>query len=121
MVVTNSYAGEYPVKIGDSYFVLVYDWSALAKVQAVYSKIKIAELFTDFNPDILAGLMEIGLYKHHPEWTAEKIKEASPAYMPCVIAVDKAFACAYFGTDTAPEEKKTLARKIMEKISLKKI
>lgn len=104
----NRYKGEYPIEIGGNTYVMVFDWDAIARAHEAYGNEAIAELFRGFYPDVLAGLMEIALKKHHPDMTADIIKELSPPYIPCASAIDKAMAYAYFGVDEAPTEKKTL-------------
>lgn len=113
----NPYSGEYPVKIKDKDYILVFDWSAIAKVHAMHGNQAIGSLFAEFKPEVLADIMVAGFSRHHPELTAAKIIELSPPYLPCVQAVDRAFAYAYFGTDTVPEEKKSMVQKILSKIT----
>ena len=113
----NPYSGEYPVKIQDKDYVLVFDWNAIAKIETSYGRAALPSLFTEFKPDVLAGILEAGFSRHHPELTASKIIELSPPYLPCVQAVDKAMAYAYFGTDTLESEKKSLIQKILSKIT----
>jgi hypothetical protein len=113
----NQYKGEYLIDIGGQSYKLVYDWNALAVVSVNYSPAKVASLYNTIDPKTLAGVLAAGLIKHHPEITAEKIIEISPAYMPCVEAVDKAMAYAYFGTDEIKSEKKNLLANLIQRIT----
>lgn len=113
----NRYKGEYPIEIGGETYVMVFDWNAIAAAHGAYGNTAVAEIFQKFEPDTLAGLMQIALAKHHPEMTADKIKAISPPYIPSATAVDKAMAYAYFGVDEAPTEKKTVVQWVKQTLS----
>jgi len=112
----NEYAGKYRIDINGNNYTLVYDWDALANIEGLCGLKAIQTLFTSINTGLLAQMLEIGLRRHHPEMTVDKLKELSPPYMPCVQAVDKALALAYYGVDTVKPEKKTLLKKILKTI-----
>ncbi len=74
-----------------------FTWRQLAQVE---------EEFGDspnlFKYDILARVAAIGIDK--PEWTPERIIEASPPMVPFIRAVDAAVKQAYFGNEAIPKE-----------------
>jgi hypothetical protein len=55
-----------------------------------------------FKHETLAKIASIGIDK--PEWTPERIMEASPPMVPFVRAVDEAIKQAYFGSEEVPKE-----------------
>jgi len=113
----NPYRGEYHVQIGDTLCTIRFDWDAIAKAFALYGDMAISDLFNGFKPDELAGLLAIVVEKNHPELTAEKIKEISPPYIPCVKALDKAMAYAYFGIESPDDaQKKSLIARMVQRI-----
>jgi len=98
-----SYLGERPIEIGGERLTLLYDWAALSRIRAELG----AEGQTKAvqgDLDALATVVAHGLARRHPEWTVDRVREASPAVMPTIAAVDGALLSAYFGPRGAPTE-----------------
>lgn len=98
-----SYLGERPVEIGGERLTLVFDWAALARIRA--------DLGADGQTkavqgdlDALAAVVAHGLARRHPGWTIERVREASPAVIPTIAAVDAALLAAYFGPHGPPAQ-----------------
>ena len=103
----NPVTGEAEVEIAGTKYPLRFDWSCLAEIESAHG-----DSPNMFNPDIVAGIAAIGMKKHNPEMTAEKIKELSPPLIPFAKAVQLAMQFAYFGAETIPEDdQKKNARK----------
>ncbi|MFA5436286.1 MAG: hypothetical protein WC372_09655 [Candidatus Neomarinimicrobiota bacterium] len=85
------------VEINGKKVSMKFTWRQLAQVE---------EEFGDspnlFNYEILARVAAIGIDK--PEWTPERIIEASPPMVPFIRAVDEAVKKAYFGNEAIPKE-----------------
>jgi hypothetical protein len=100
----NAYIGTADIKIGRQTLTLCFDWRALAAIKTRFGgKMDLGSLITGTDPDALAALIAIGLERHHPGWTAERVSDASPPLMPTVAAVEKAINYAYFGQAEPPK------------------
>jgi len=91
--------GEYEVRIAGEEYILRYDWSALAEVEAKHGQDP-----NLFSPEVVASVAAFGLKKRHPEMTAEKIVQLSPPLVPFAASVQKALQWAYFGDKGMPED-----------------
>ncbi len=60
----------------------------------------------DAGPAALSVILSVGMKKHHPEMTPEKVMELSPPIFPARKAIDAALEVAYFGPDGAPAPEK---------------
>ena len=99
----NPYTGDVPLEIGGVQLTLVYDWRALGRMRAELGKDgQAAALSGELKS--LAVLVEIGLHRHHGDWNAARVTEASPPVMVTIDAVEKALSYAYFGPKGAAEE-----------------
>ncbi len=95
----NPITGEAEVAIGDVKYTIRFDWGCLAEIEAVHG-----DSPNMFNPDIVASVAAIGMKKHHPEMTVEKILELSPPLIPFATAVQVAMQFAYFGPESIPKD-----------------
>lgn len=96
---TNPIQGESPLVLNGQPYTLVYDWAALAKLAKRFGKD-----VNLFEPDTLAGALEIGLKKHHKGITAAHIMEASPPLMDAIAAFNAAMQRSYFGHKEPPQD-----------------
>lgn len=99
MSAENPLQGESPLVINGQELTLVYDWAALAKLSK-----KFGGSPNLFEPETLAGALEIGLVKHHKGVTAKHILEASPPLVDAIAAFNMAMQRAYFGDKGAPKD-----------------
>jgi hypothetical protein len=98
-----SYLGERPIEIGGERLTLVFDWAALARIRAdLGSDGQTRAVQGDL--EALAAVVAHGLARRHPDWTAERVQDSSPAVMPTIAAVDAALLAAYFGPSGPPAE-----------------
>jgi hypothetical protein len=98
-----TYLGERSIEIGDERLTLIFDWAALARIRAeLGSEGQTKAVNGDL--DALAAVVAHGLARRHPDWTAERVRDASPAVMPTIAAVDAALLAAYFGPHGPPQE-----------------
>ncbi|QQP94056.1 hypothetical protein IGS68_35180 (plasmid) [Skermanella sp. TT6] len=88
----------FPIVLGDRTFLLDFDWPALSQIYRDYGPTR--DLF---DPEVLGGIVLIGLKRHHPDVTADTLTAASPPIVQVVAAVDRALRYAYDGVDTAEE------------------
>lgn len=95
--------GEVHLDIAGERLTLVYDWRALSRIRSELGP-KAVTIALDGDLDSLSKLIEAGLAKHHPDWTADRVMEASPPMNPTVEAVTEALHCAYWGTKEPPED-----------------
>ena len=95
----NPQQGESPLVIDGKELTLVYDWPALAKLSK-----KFGGNVNLFEPDVLAGALEIGLFKHHKDVKASHILAASPPLIDAIAAFNMAMQRAYFGNKAPKDE-----------------
>jgi hypothetical protein len=100
----NKYTGEVTIKIGEKTFTLVYDWTAIALLESELGAEVLRALF-DAGPVALSKILSVGMAKHHPEMTPEKVMELSPPIFPARKAIDDALEVSYFGPEGQPEAK----------------
>ena len=93
----NQYTGTQEITLAGKTCQIVYDWLALSEIHTEYGKEIINNLFKAASPEQMAGILAIGLKKHHADMTKEAILELSPPFIPTVAVIDKALAFAYFG------------------------
>jgi hypothetical protein len=104
----NAHKGEVSLLLGGKEHIVLYDWNALAKVQAQLGTDfdrKLAEATTQMNVAVLADVLSAGLERHNA-MTADEIKAASPPVMDVVMAIIKAMNIAFHGTTTPAKEAK---------------
>lgn len=99
----NTYTAETPVEIDGQDLTLQFDWRALAAVKTAFGGADLGQLIRGDDPTALAKVLAIGLARHHPAWTAERILDASPPVMPIVDALTTALNAAYYGPAGVPE------------------
>lgn len=99
----NPYVGDMPVDIAGERLTLAYDWKALARIRAELGAEGQTEALSG-NPEKLGLLVSIGLERHHPEWTPDKVLKASPFVIPMVKAVEQALVVSFFGPEGVPKE-----------------
>lgn len=95
----NPITGVTSLPLDGKLFKIVYDWNALAQISRKYGDD--ANLF---DPAILAEIAAIGLQKHHPDMTADRITELSPPIVNVITVVHNALNVAYFGDRGPPVE-----------------
>lgn len=99
MVAGNPYRGEVFIHLdAKTRLPLRYKWDAIARIKEQWPE----QDFDLWDPDDLAEVVSIGLIHSYPEWTPEKVKEASPPINPIVEAVSRAISLAMFGKE--PQE-----------------
>ena len=91
--------GDVPVEIGGQTYTLRFDHAALDELQE-----NVGDNPNLFDSKTVGLATAIGLKRHHPEMTTEKIREISPPLVPLAKAVQSAIQYAYFGTEPVPEE-----------------
>jgi hypothetical protein len=99
----NSYTAETPVEIAGKTLVMQFDWRALGAVKTAFGGAALGDLIRGDDPEALAKMLAIGLAKRHPEWTVERILDASPPVMPVVDAITIALNAAYYGPSGPPK------------------
>ncbi|GAF93543.1 unnamed protein product, partial [marine sediment metagenome] len=97
----NPITGEHDIEIGGQRYTVRFDWDALAEVTT-----KHGDSPNLFSPDVVASVASIGMKKHHPEMTPERIKELSPPLVPFAKSIQTALQYAYFGDEALPEDSK---------------
>ena len=99
-----------------------YDWAAIAQLKAELGDkfdTVIAEASVDWNMQVIATALEIGLTRHHPnELTAEKIHAISPPVLPMTKAINEGFNMAFHGSLEVPEDDDhpTMLTRLIKKI-----
>jgi hypothetical protein len=99
MSATDPLRGEATLKLNDVDHILVFDWDAVARITD-----KFGTNANLFHPKTLAGVLEIGLQKHHKGVTAAQILKASPPVVDAIAAFNKAMQRAYFGDKEPPAD-----------------
>lgn len=99
----NPYTGKTPIIIEGMELTLVFDWEALACIKAELGA-KGQALAMSGDLEALATIVSIGLKVNHPEFTKDKVWNASPAVYPTIKAVESALVAAYCGPDGLSEE-----------------
>jgi hypothetical protein len=91
------HAGEARVTLGERQFTLVYDWRAFSMLgKAGFTGM---DNLTPYEPERLAEILAIGLARHHPEMTTERILDLSPPFIPAINAIMRAIAYALTGSE----------------------
>jgi hypothetical protein len=91
------HAGEARVTFGGQQFTLVYDWRAFSMLgKAGFTGM---DNLTPYEPERLAEVLAIGLARHHPEMTVERILDMSPPFIPVINAITRAIAYALTGPE----------------------
>lgn len=100
----NAYTGEFEVEIQGQRLTVVYDWRALAAIRSELGMTGAELALGGGDLLALAKLIAIGLKRHHPEWTAELVLDASPPVTPVIEVIGAAMTAAYFGPGGAPPD-----------------
>jgi hypothetical protein len=102
----NPYRGEVEVAFNGQPRILVFDWQAMAALQATFGETWYAMLPDKLGKDFefTATVMAIGLKRHMPEATAEMILVTSPPIIPTLRAIMKAVNLATFGEEAPKPE-----------------
>lgn len=93
----NPITGVTSVALGGETYRLQFTWNALAQISRKYG-----EDANLFDPIILSDVVAIGLHKHHPEMSAEKVADASAPIVDVISSVNEALNYAYFGEKGPP-------------------
>lgn len=95
----NPYTGDVALALaGWPALTLRFDWAALAAVQAQFGgSDKVIALVVGNDIAALLELTAIGLARHHPEMTAERLSELPAQMAPLAETVGLALACAWNG------------------------
>lgn len=101
--IMNPYVGDMPIDVGGERLTLSFTWDALARIRSELGQEGQTKALTG-DTEALCVLVAIGLACHHPDWTAERVRAASPAVVPTLEAVQKALAASFFGAEGAPKE-----------------
>lgn len=99
----NLYMGEVPIEIGGESLTLRYSWDSIARIRSELGDEGQREA-QGGNPEKLSILVAIGLAERHPDWTAERVRAASPPLQPTVLKVEEAMVAAIFGPDGLPKD-----------------
>lgn len=95
----NPVTGMAEVDICGKTYSIRFDWDALAAVNEAHG-----DAPNLFSAEVVASVAAIGMRKHHPEMTSERITELSPPIVPFATEVQRAIQWAYFGPEGLPEE-----------------
>ena len=96
------HTGETTISLGREAVTLVFDWRAMSQVRTLLKGGDIFAALAGQDPEMLASLVAIGARRHHPEWTAAAVLEASPPLIPTQAAVVKAVNRAFWGQEAPP-------------------
>lgn len=81
---------------------IVYDWAAIAALQAKLgadAEAGINAAATKIDLPVLADVLAIGLHRHHPEITAADIFAASPPISRTIGVIRKALFSSFIGEE----------------------
>lgn len=92
----SEHTGEYSLEMGGKKYTLKFGWKAISELTSTYGEDALENL-TLGNVDVLANVLVIGLKKHHPEITIEKIFDEDPPVLFAAEAVQKALMHAFYG------------------------
>lgn len=98
----SNHTGETTVAIGGRDLVMVFDWRALSAVGTLLKGQDVFAALAGQDPDLLASIVAIGLRRHHPDMTADAVRDASPPLLPTIGATVKALNRAYWGAEAPP-------------------
>ena len=100
----NEQCGEVTIEIGGKARAVVFDWDALAKLRDEIGPefdVKIAQAGYEFNTDVLAMALSVGLKRHWPEVTPEIVRAASPPIIEVIKTLERALRPAIYGGQEA--------------------
>ena len=101
----NEPRGEVSLKLDGKARTLVFDWDALARLKTELGSdfdVKIGQAGYDFDLDVLALALAIGLRRHWPEVTPEMVKVAGPSLVEVIDKLRQALNLAFYGSKEAP-------------------
>ncbi len=101
----NEPRGEVSLKLDGKARTLVFDWDALARLKTELGAdfdVKIGQAGYDFDLDILAVALAIGLRRHWPDVTPEAVKAAGPSLVEVIDTLRQALNLAFSGSKEAP-------------------
>ena len=101
------------LEIGGKRRPLVFDWAALGQLRAGIGPefdVKIAKAGYEFNINVLAVALAIGLKRDWPEVTPEIVKAASPAILEVIEALERALHPAFYGSKEANPPNRKMRR-----------
>jgi hypothetical protein len=94
----------YTIRLGGEDLKMRYNWRALDRIQKEIGADLLATMFRDRNHRAIAKAVAIGLAKHHPEWTEDRVFDESPAVGPTMAIVDAGLALALHGREVPVAE-----------------
>ena len=95
----NPVTGEARIDICGTAYTIRFDWAALAEISRAHG-----DSPNLFSPEIVASVAAVGMRRHHPDITAERIMELSPPLVPFAESVQRSLQWAYFGPEDPPKE-----------------
>ena len=98
----NKYTGEVDLRLGEKTVTLQFDWTSWSRLETEVGIAEVDGIIRGRDPRALAHLIAIGLAKHHPEITAERVIAASPPLVPTIAALQQALNWAYWGPEGPP-------------------
>ncbi len=102
---------EVSIEIAGKARTVVFDWAALGQLRCAVGPgfdEKIAKAGYEFNTNVPAVALAIGLKRDWPEVTPEIVKAASPAILEAIEALERALHPAFYGSkDANPPNRKT--------------
>lgn len=108
-MIANSDNGEIILKIGDSDYILRYDYKAIAMLNEEFGKpyeAGLSKMCIEKDVMSLAKAVEIGLQRFHKDsLSLDEIVDLSPPLIPVINAINKAHNLAQFGNaEGLPED-----------------
>ena len=107
----NPYIGDVEIQLGTNKLTLRYDWAALAKVYKLTEEKEnhITDILEGRDVEGLAEITAIGLQRHHPGYSAQRVMEDSPPIVPLTLKIIKAIKIARNGvSEEEPQEEAPL-------------
>jgi hypothetical protein len=102
----NLYLAQVPIVVEGKTLTLQFDYAAMAAIRGeIGNDDRRSRLLRGTDPKaVQPKLVAIGLQRNHPDWTEERVFEASPPIRPTVLAIEESLNALYFGPDGPPRE-----------------
>ena len=101
-MVESNHTGETTVSLDGRDLTLVYDWRAISALKLALQGADVFEALAGNEPEALASIVAIGLARHHPEYTAARVLDASPPLVRTTHAAVRALNRAFWGAEAPP-------------------
>ena len=101
----NERRGEVGLEIAGQVRPLIFDWDALARLEAELGSdfdVKIAQAGYDLDLEVLATALAVGFRREWPDVTPDLVKKAGPPLVRVIEALGQALNLAFYGSTEAP-------------------